>query len=211
MRTIISFLFIISFFLASAQTFKPFSGRLVYEITNLDKPNDEPLQMSVFSIDSLVRIETPSPVFGNQAFVKHIVKKKSFLLISLDQSHNYAIKGDFDKADSVVRDKKYYWKKKFGSKKIAGIKSKKLRLTFKKSNKSFNCLYAKNISAKYLDAYNDFPGLPTEYYLETEDGILKYSLLKIEYTTPHYDLFGIPSNYELVTFDEFVNILTEGK
>jgi hypothetical protein len=167
--------------------------------------------MIVFSIDSLVRIETLSSVFGNQAYIKHMIRKKSFLLISLDESNNFAIKGEFDEKDTLVREKKYTWVKKLGNKKIAGLKSKKLKLTFSKSKKSYTCLYTKMFSSHYLDAYNDFPGLPVEYYLESEDGVLRYSLKKIEFTKPNYDLFGIPIDYKRVTFDEFVNILTEGE
>jgi hypothetical protein len=211
MKIRLTFFFLCLIFGGITQNYQPFIGKIVYKISNLDRPNDEPLEMTVYSIDSLVRIETLSTVFGNQIFIKHLIRRKSFLLISLDDTNNYAIKGNFEEIDTVIHEKKYAWINKIGTKKIAGIKSKKLKLTFIKSQNSFYCYYAKNYSSKYLDAYRDFPGLPLEYYLETEDGILKYSLTKVDFEIPNYDLFGIPKNYQRVTFDEFVKILTEGQ
>jgi hypothetical protein len=85
-------------------------GTLLYEITNLERPNAQAVEMRVISLDSLVRIESPSVVFGNQIFLKHLNKKKSILLISLSESANFAIKGDFEGKDTVITEKKYVWK-----------------------------------------------------------------------------------------------------
>ena len=209
MKYLLVFFNVYCVFLVFGQSYQPFVGTLLYEITNLERPNAQAVEMRVISLDSLVRIESPSVVFGNQIFLKHLNKKKSILLISLSESANFAIKGDFEGKDTVITEKKYVWKKKFGSKKIADLNCKKLKLTFLKSEKTLNCYYSKTYSSKYLDAYNDFPGLPVEYYLETEDGILKYSLKSIDFSVPNYDLFGVPSNYQKVTFDEFVDIITD--
>lgn len=209
MEKIVCFLFLLVFTSSYSQLKKSFVGTLVYEVTNLDRPGDEPLEMIVFSLDSLVRIETPSPVFGAQIFIKHIPRKKSYLLISLSETDHYAIKDDFKNLDSAKIQVKYIWKKKRGKKTVGGLTGKKLKLTILKSNQTFECFYSKEFAAKYQDAYQDFPGLPIEYYVESEDGILKYTLKKHNKIAPNYDLFGIPSNYKRVTFDEFVDLLNK--
>ena len=185
----------------------PFIGTLEYEIRNIELKDEKPQLMHILSLDSIIRIETESYVFGNQSFIKHLVKKKSYLLISLDENKNYAIKGDFSKTDSANTAFKYSWKKSFGSRNIGGLAAKKLKLTLLKSQKTFNCYYSKNYAARYQEAYTDFPGLPVLYYIETEDGILEYRLKKYTSIAPNYDLFGVPSNYIKITFDEFVDLL----
>jgi hypothetical protein len=185
----------------------PFVGILEYEIKNLDIKDEKPKLMHVLSLDSLIRIETESYVFGNQSYIKHLVKKKSYLLISLGENQHYAIKGDFSKSDSLTLQPKYIWKKKLGGKKIGGLAAKKIKLTFLQSQKSFTCYYSKKYAARYQEAYTDFPGLPVLYYLETEDGIIEYRLKKYTNVAPNYELFGVPSNYTKITFDEFVDLL----
>lgn len=209
MKKIVGILFLFVLTAGNGQSQNPFVGTLIYEVTNLNRPTDEPLEISVFSLDSLVRIETPSPVFGNQIFIKHLTRKKSFLLISLSETDHYAIKDDFKKQDSSAIQVKYIWKKKRGKKTVGGLSGKKLKLTILKSNQTFECFYSKEFAAKYQDAYQDFPGLPIEYFVESEDGILKYTLKKHNKIAPNYDLFGIPSNYKRVTFDEFVDLLNK--
>lgn len=213
MKNILTIFFSVIFSVTFSQSFKPFYGKLIYEISNIDRPSDTTSEMTIYSIDSLVRIEAHSNIFYSQSFIKHLIKRKAYLLISVDENMHFAIQDNFEKTndkevDSFTISRKYIWKKKFGIRNIHGMKAKKLKLTLLKSNKSHACFYSKNYSSKYLDAYNDFPGLPLIYYIETEDGTLKYSLKKVDFTYPDYNLFGIPSNYKRVTFDEFVDILT---
>lgn len=189
----------------------PFIGTLEYEIRNLELKDEKPQLMHILSLDSLIRIETNSYVFGTQSFIKHLIKKRSYLLISLDENSHYTIKGDFSQSDSSNATMKYSWKKKVGCKKIGGLASKKLKLTFLSSQKSFNCFYSTKYAAKYQEVYTDFPGLPLLYYIETEDGILEYRLIKHTTIAPNYDLFGVPSNYTKITFDEFVDLLNSTK
>ncbi len=185
----------------------PFIGALEYEIRNLELKDEKPQLMHILSLDSIIRIETNSYVFGTQSFIKHLIKKKSYLLISIDENQQYAIKGDFSQSDTLEKPKKYTWKKKFGSKKIGGMAAKKLKLTFLQSQKSYTCYYSKNYAARCQEAFTDFPGLPVLYYLETDNGVLEYRLTKYTTIAPNYDLFGVPSNYIKITFDEFVDLL----
>ena len=71
--------------------------------------------------------------------------------------------------------------------------------------------YIKRISPKYLDGFEFFPGLLAEYYIPTPDGILKFTLNHLEEKSLNRDLFGIPSDFEKVTMDEFINQMTGGQ
>ncbi len=205
--TLLSFLISLSLNALFSQKNLPFIGTLEYEIRNLDSKEEKPQLMHILSLDSLIRIETNSSVFGTQSFIKHLLKKKSYLLISLDENQHFAIKGDFSESDTLEKPKKYIWKKKFGSKKIGGLAAKKLKLTFLQSQKSFTCFYSKKYAARCQEAYTDFPGLPVLYYLETDNGVLEYRLTKYTTIAPNYNLFGVPSNYSRITFDEFVDLI----
>ena len=55
------------------------------------------------------------------------------------------------------------------------------------------------------------PYLPVVYYVITQDVILKYELVRISEYIPHRDLFGIPTDFEKVTFDEFLDKYLEFK
>jgi hypothetical protein len=66
-------------------------------------------------------------------------------------------------------------------------------------------LYLPLFSPKYINTLENFPGLPVLYYISSVDGTYEYRLISIEKSTPNHDLFGIPSDYKRVTFDNFLN------
>ena len=74
-----------------------------------------------------------------------------------------------------------------------------------------NFFFYKKLSNKYLNTFDEVPYLPVIYYVTTYDVILKYELVRISEYTPDRDLFGIPSDYERVTFDEFIDKYLEFK
>ena len=53
--------------------------------------------------------------------------------------------------------------------------------------------------------YAEIPGLAMDYSLPTQDGLVHYVLQSFEQSPQHHDLFGIPSDYKRVTFEQFVN------
>ena len=67
----------------------------------------------------------------------------------------------------------------------------------------------KKYSPKYINTFEDFPGLPVHYYIITMDGVYEYKLISIEEMLPSKDLFGVPSNYKRVTFNEFLDIMLQ--
>jgi hypothetical protein len=134
--------------------------------------------------------------------IKHMGLNKSYLLLETPID-NYAIQTDHStqKVDSFP----YTFRKKWGKRKIAGIKANRLMVKHAAYDKPMEFLYIKNRSNNYLNAFSNFPGLLANYYVVTVDGILVYTLKSMETMVPEHDLFGIPSDFKKVTFDQFMD------
>ncbi len=186
------------------QKAKPFSGKLTYSIniadTSLSKYFPEK-KMFIHTNDSLLRIENHTEEFGIQILIKHMIKNKSYLLLSLDKG-NFAIQTSHDEEN--MDSSLYSISRKMGKTKICGLKAKKLMVNHPSFESQIEFYYLPKYAPKYLNAYYEFPGLPVLYYLNSEYGLLKYELIEIQEEIPNYDLFGIPSDYKKITFDEFV-------
>jgi len=72
-------------------------------------------------------------------------------------------------------------------------------------------LYLKQFSPKYINAFEEIPGLPVRYYLNTEDGVAVYTLIYFEKTKLNRDLFGVPTDYKKVNFDQFLDEILKDK
>jgi hypothetical protein len=92
-----------------------------------------------------------------------------------------------------------------GKRKIAGIKANRLIVKHDAYEEPMEFLYLKKTSNNYLNAFTNFPGLLAKYYVVTSDGIFVYTLKSMETMKPEYDLFGIPSDFKKVTFDQFMD------
>ncbi len=206
MRIVTLFLFLISTAVFS-QKFEPFSGKLTYDVvicdTNLQRliPAQK---MIIYTNDTLIRIENQTEKFGTQAVIKHMILNKSYLLL-LTEMGKYAIQTDhtLQQKDTLP----YQFKKKWGSKKLCGIRMKKAKVSRNGFEEDQIFLYWKNKSPKYLNNFENAPGLPTRYFIPSPDGIYKYELIDIQYYMPDFNLFGIDSSYKRVSFDEFLNIM----
>jgi hypothetical protein len=160
--------------------------------------------VTVFTNDTVVRVETETGQFGNQVYIRHISMNKAYLLLNID-GRKYAIQTDLSKEQQKdTSGVKYSFKRKLGSKKIAGFKCKKYYIEDKAQKESFYGYFAKNVSNKYLEVYREIPGLAMEYVIPTQDGLTKYQLQSFEEGAQNRDLFGIPSDYKRVTFEQFV-------
>jgi hypothetical protein len=191
-------------FYSIGQKAKPFCGKFTYSIniadTSLSKFFPEK-KMFIYTNDSLLRIENHTEEFGMQILIKHMVKNKSYLLLSLDNG-NFAIQTNHE---TVNLDSSLYTiSKKIGKNKICGLKAKKLIVKHPSFEHQTEFYYLPKYAPKYLNAFYEFPGLPVLYYLNSEYGLLKYELIEINEEIPNYDLFGIPSDFKKLTFDEFV-------
>lgn len=203
MLSLFLFCFLIVFN-GKSQKHESFTGKLTYAIniadTSLTKYFPEK-KMLIYTNDSLLRIENHTEEFGVQIVIKHLILNKSYLLLTLDKG-NFAIQTNHQKEtkDSSL----YTLHKKMGKKKICDLKAKKILVEHPSFEQKTEFFYLPKYSSKYLNTFEEFPGLPVLYYLESEYGLLKYELIEINEEIPIYDLFGIPSDYKKTTFDEFV-------
>lgn len=183
-----------------------FEGKLVYQIT-VDgaevKPGDSSRFMIIYAKDSLVRTESFTQL-GKQVFIKHIPKNKAYLLIDMGQD-KYAIQQNLN--EIVGRESNYEVKKKMGSKKIAGRKAKKAIVKDKSVEDPDEVFYYKDISHDYLDAVPEIEGLPVEYTVNVDGSKIKYELISFEEKTISRDLFGVPSDFQRMTLEEFMEKL----
>lgn len=197
-----------------AQNYEPFQGKLVYSIEMVDTAMQKFIPtrtMVIYTNDTIVRIENETSQLGKQVVIKHTLLNKSILLLQNGDT-KYAIQTDLSKNQTQISDtikRTYTYKKKLGKRKILGLKANRLLMTSKVQKKSLEILYLKNYSPKYIDAYNDVPGLPVRYFLNTDDGVVVYTLVYIEKIAINRDLFGIPSDYKKVSFDEFLDEVLE--
>jgi hypothetical protein len=202
-------LFILSIqFAVFGQKQAPFQGRLIYKIEFINPVDSNQNTISksiVYTNDTLVRVESETGQLGPQVLIKHLIFQKYYLLINYNDT-KFAIQQHVPK-DTIPS--KYTFKKKFGSKKIDGIKAKRVLVSTASFDKPFEMWYFPKISPKYLDVLKGIQGLPVDYYLQLEDGILHYTLEKIEFSEVNKDLFGIPSDFKKVSFDEFLDLMMQ--
>lgn len=183
-----------------------FTGMLEYKISIRDTamrsfvPDN---RMIVYTNDTITRIENFTSRLGKQVVIHHMVLNKSYMLLDTPVG-KFAIQTDHNKKDSIGTDKGYTLDKKCGKEKILGYKAKKMIVKYDDMEEDLQFLYLKQYSNKYLNNFEDSPGLLVKYSLPTEDGTLDYELIRISEYAPDRDLFGIPSDYERVSFDEFL-------
>lgn len=204
MRFILVALLTLSF-MGYSQKHKAFSGKLVYNITICDTNLQKLLpvrQMVIYTNDTLLRIENMTDQLGKQVIIKHMNLNKSYLLLHTPIS-DYAIQTDHnvEKQDSFP----YTYKKRWGKRKICGMRANRLMVNHYSFPEELEFLYLKDRSNKYINTLENFPGLPVKYYIATIDGIFRYELVSFEEIQPEKDLFGIPSNYKKVTFNQFMD------
>jgi hypothetical protein len=200
---------LICIFSANAQ--KPVSGVFHYKAT-ISLPDTNIVLKSwnvhLYTNDTIVRVETETGQFGVQVYIRHMQMNKAYLLLEAD-GEKYAIQTNLEKTpEKDTTAPEYTIKKKFGSKKIAGIKCRKYYIIDKGQTEGYYCWFAKKISNKYLEVYPEVKGLAVDYYLPSRDGLIHYELVSYTPSAPSRDLFGIPSDYKRISFDEFVRLFS---
>jgi len=194
-----------------SQKKEAFVGKLVYSVQIADTAFQKFIpatQMVVYTNDTIIRIENVTDQLGKQVIIKHMELNKSYLLLETPID-NFAIQTDH--SDSLFRKKesKYTFEKKWFKKKVGGVRANKLLVSHPDFKEPKEYLYLKKYSPKYINTFEDFPGLPVHYYIITMDGVYEYKLISIEEMVPPKDLFGIPSDYKRVTFNEFLDIMLQ--
>lgn len=187
----------------NAQKNEPFQGTLHYRIDFKVHPDSIATpysKMTVYTNDTIVRVDSETAQLGGQNLITHLELQKYYLLLEFD-SKKYAIQGYMPKDTTASA---YTFKKKCGSKKIAGIKAKKVLVSASFFAKPIVMWYAPSISPKYLSVLKGIKGLPLDYYVQMEDGYLHYVLESVDLSPVSKSTFGIGSDYQKVTFDQFI-------
>ncbi len=108
------------------------------------------------------------------------------------------------KSDTTKADRNFTLQKKMSKRSIVNRKANRMLVSHPEFKEPIEFLYFKNISNKYSTFYTEMPGLPVRFSVPTADGTIDYELIKMSEYSPNHDLFGVPSDYKLVTFDEFL-------
>lgn len=203
MKQLVFLFFIVCLTCVNAQKNEPFQGTLHYRIDFKIHPDSLATsysKMTVYTNDTIVRVDSETAQLGGQNLITHLELQKYYLLLEFD-SKKYAIQGYMPKDTTAST---YSFKKKWGKKKIAGIKAKKVLVSASFFPKPITMWYAPSISPKYLSVLKGIKGLPLDYYIQMEDGYLHYVLESAELSPVSKSAFGIGSDYQKVTFDQFI-------
>lgn len=203
-------LFVSIFLLFAKNAHAQLNGMLVYQVDLLSADTMNPQnhwQVVVYTNDTMVRVETQGGPFGKQVYIRHMVLNKAYLLLAMD-GQKFAIRTDLA-IKSKDTSLNYTVKKLIGSKKINGMRCKKYRITDIGASSGYVCYFAKKISNKYIEVYQDIPGLALDYFLPSQNGLIHYQLVQYEVQVLDKNMFGIPSDYKKVTFEEFMSSLNK--
>ena len=208
MTKVFSFLclsFILIACLSPKASIESFEGKLVYTVSSpLNNPeeSDSINFQVIYAKDSMLRIDSFTPI-GKQVYIKHIPKNKAYILMDIGYK-KVAIQTIQDTTDNSGR---YIFDKKIGKDEIAGRKAKKIRVTDTVYDTTMAMNYISEIPAKYSTAIEGMPGLPVNYSLNSAGMWINYKLKTIEERPVSIDLFGIPSDYDIITLDEFIELI----
>jgi GLPGLI family protein len=193
---------IFSFQYVFSQKNDVFSGELTYEIERVDKKDTNRTFMIIYAKDSLLKVVNFNSNSGKQQLIKHLRLNRSYILLETPKQ-NFAVRTN----EHLVIDsiENYTFKKQMGMRKIAGIPVKKLVVHHKEISEAVTFYYTKSISAKYVNVYKNLPGLPLLFYIPTKDGLFKYTLKELKNNNPPLELFMIPKEFKIVSFEDFSN------
>jgi GLPGLI family protein len=193
---------IFSFQYVFSQKNDVFSGELTYEIDRVDKKDTNRTFMIIYAKDSLLKVVNFNSISGKQQLIKHLRLNRSYILLETPKQ-NFAVRTN----EHLVIDsiENYTFKKQMGMRKIAGIPVKKLLVHHKEISEAVTFYYTKSISAKYANVYKNLPGLPLLFYIPTKDGLFRYTLKELKNNNPPLELFMIPKEFKIVSFEDFSN------
>jgi len=201
-KSLLTFLLLICAINASwGQDANHFNGTLTYRIERVDVKDSVQAEMIIFARDSLIKIVNFSSDFGKQETIKHLIYQKKYVLIELEEE-KFAVQMK-DSSNETTKNS-YTFRSTNGHAKIAGMKGKKILAKFSLVQNELTLVYTPKISAKYLGAFSDAPGLLLQYYVVNDHGLFKYTLESIDKKIPPISLFMIPSDYQKISLKAFM-------
>ena len=128
MKNLFLFTFLLFNLVAISQKTRVFNGELLYEIERVSPKDSLPGKMLIYAKDSLQRVINFSSSIGKQEVIKHLRLNRSYVLVTTTKG-DFAIKTDQNINKDTVES--YTFKKKFGKKRIAGIKAKRVSVSLR--------------------------------------------------------------------------------
>ncbi len=208
MKFILLFSALLCFLPTNAQTFKPFVGEMTYSVELIHPESKKPKLISfttIFTNDTLVRTESENLALGKQTLIRHLILSKQYVLLEY-QDKKYAIQQTITKDTSTS---KYVFTTCRGYKRFCGIKAKKIMVNHPNFKVPIAMYYAKTISPKYLGVLPGIEGLPLKYYIQTEDGLLCYTLRSFKEKAIPNGLFNVSKAYEKISFPDFLERISK--
>jgi hypothetical protein len=193
-----------------AQKKQSFTGMLEYRINMRDTALQKIIPenaMRLYTNDTLTRMENFSPQLGSQTTIRHIKLNKSYLLLTVHDTAHFAIKTDLNQPNPNAKPSQYTYTKKCFRKKHLGMRAHRMIVDHPDFKEPIEFLYLKKYSRRYLNNFEGIPGLLVKYSVVTPDGVVDYELVKKKEYLPNRDLFGVPSHFKRVTFDEFMDFM----
>lgn len=184
-----------------------FEGKFIYTISsesNTPDLSDSINYQVIYAKDSMLRIDSYTPI-GKQIYIKHIPKNRAYILMDLGFK-KVAIQTI---PDTLENQGRYEFSYQSGKEKFGKIKASNIRVKDLELDTTFNMNYYASISPKYSTAMKGIPGLPVNYYLLIEGAWANYRIYSIEKKALNIDLFGIPNEYEIITLDDFIDIIQD--
>lgn len=163
--------------------------------------------MRVYTDDTIARMENYSQQLGSQISIRHMEMNKSYLLLTVQDTVHFAIRTNLNDSDTVKTTSRYTFDKKLFGKRYMGFHTKRVMVGHPDFAEPIEFLYIKKYSKKYLNNFDEIPGLLVKYSVPTPDGVMDYSLVGIKNYMPDRNLFGIPADYKKVSFDEFMDYM----
>ncbi|MBB77868.1 MAG: hypothetical protein CL844_02565 [Crocinitomicaceae bacterium] len=192
-----------------SQTQKAFTGMLEFSIIEINATNNtDTNKMTIYTNDTITRIENFTKKIGKQVTIRHIKKNKSYQLIT-NSKGKFAIQNNHNKKDSIKKETPYSFKKKLFKKNIAGKKANRILVSHPNFQQPVEFLYLKKGYKNYLNIFPEIPGLLVKYSIIKQDCILNYELRKIIEYIPNKNLFGIPSDFQKVSIKKFLEQITK--
>jgi hypothetical protein len=198
MKFILLFSTFLSYLHVNAQNFKPFEGELMYSIELIHPETKKPKFISfttIFTNDTLVRTDSENLSLGKQTLIRHLQLSKQYVLLEY-KGKKYAIQQTISKDTTAS---KYHFTTCRGHKRFCGIKAKKIMVSHPNFKLPIAMYYAENIHPKYIGGY----------YIQSEDGLLCYTLQGIKEKEIPNSFFSVGKDYEIISFNEFIERISK--
>lgn len=179
-----------------------FEGKMVYKISSErteHSPYDSLGYQVIYAKDSMLRIENFTQL-GKQVYIKHITKNRAFILMEFE-GERVALKSI---PEPPANEGKYEFSKRKGKETIMGRTARKMEVKIPNIDSLFVMYYFEDVSHDYSEAIPGLPGLPVKFTLIANGELSDFELIHFEKKAIGIDYFGIPSDYKIMTMDEFI-------